>query len=118
MSFSNQCEAGSEPSCKSKTAGIVWLSLETVSIVFAIGACVLIAVKKRFVKFLFILCGITCICGVIAWVANNPVCYNTKLENRTLGASPIIVIICGFMYIIAAFCSAIKRKKGEYTLLK
>ena len=117
-SFSVNCDAGIDQYCESKTAGVLWLSFQIISVAFAIGACILIVVKKQFVKYLFIICGIACIGGVIPWVANNPICYSKDLPTRNLGVSAIIAIICGFFYFIAAFCSTLKREKGGYTVLK
>ena len=116
--FGVACDAGDDDYCKSKTSGEAWLSFEIISVTFALGACIMIAVKKQFTKYLFIICGIACICGVISWVADNPICYGDQLPTRELGASCIIAIVCGFFYFIAAFCSALKREKGGYTVLK
>ena len=118
VKYSVGCDAGFDASCKTKTAGELWLILEIISIALAICACILIGVKKQFVRYIFILCGLICICGPIAWVANNPICYNNDLSNRTLGASPIMAIIAGFIYIIAGLLSSVKRQKGSYTVLK
>eukprot|EP01083_Nonionella_stella_P182946 659722_1 len=111
-------EKHAEDYCATAKAGKAWLIFEILSIAFALGACAMIGVKKEFVKYLLALCGILTLSGTLSWVSHNPICYSKHLEEKSLGPSPNIAIICSIIYWLAALAVSIKKQKGRYTLLK
>mmetsp|Transcript_61581 Transcript_61581/g.98096 ORF Transcript_61581/g.98096 Transcript_61581/m.98096 type:complete len:178 (+) Transcript_61581:71-604(+) len=116
--YSSACNVGLDAACKTQTAGQLWLSLEIISVAFAIGACVLIAAKKNLAVLVFFVCSLLCIAGVICWIADNPLCYNEHLDDRSLGSSLILAIVCGCLYFIATVCLiSVDKKGGAYTAM-